>query len=209
MSTWYRGSLVHLSCKRNFWTVINPFRSFRWMTRKPYPCSLIDKGRGGSLLHCAPPISRSAEYRHAWADYLITMPDRMGSGFEYWGTLTYRNAEEMPSRHAKDITERRFKFFLGLINKNIYGNRWKRQRKGVWGAYCTELHMSGFPHHHFIMGGDGLRVNMRRLSMMDIWDKYFGIARIWDYKGQGAARYLTKYVTKGGVVDVFKGGLLN
>jgi hypothetical protein len=39
---------------------------------------------------------------------------------------------------------------------------------------------------------------------MDMWEDAFGgWVRITDYRGEAAAVYLTKYVTKGGLVDVF------
>jgi hypothetical protein len=140
-----------------------------------------------------------------WANFITAIPDKVGEPFEYWGHLTYRNAEEIPSRHAEDVTARRFAYFVGEINKIVYGKRWMREGNSVWGALATEKHLSGYPHHHFIMGGQGLRQSVRRLTLMDMWDELYGIARVRDYKGQAAARYITKYVTKGGIVDVFLG----
>jgi hypothetical protein len=78
----------------------------------------------------------------------------------------------------------------------------------VWGAIATEK-LLDYPHHHFVMGGDGLRMNLRRLDIMDMWETAFGgWARVQDYKGQAGARYIVKYVGKGGQVDVFAGSQL-
>ncbi len=145
------------------------------------------------------------DLRQAWAAYIVQLPNIVGAPFEYWATLTYRNAEEMPAHHAREITARRFGYFTQEINARLYGKRWKRTGKGVWGAIATELHKSGFPHHHVIMGGEGLRAGLRRLDIKDMWDHLFGIARVADYKGEAAARYITKYVCKGGIVDIFAG----
>ena len=143
--------------------------------------------------------------RQAWAEYLIGLPKIIGAPFEFWGTLTYKNAEEIPAHHAEDITSRRFKYYTGEINKRLYGKRWIRSGKSVWGAIATEKHLSGYPHHHFLMGGEGLRAGLRRLDLMDMWEHLFGYARVQDYKGSAAARYITKYVSKGGIVDVYAG----
>ena len=155
-----------------------------------------------------PTLSEPANLRQAWAEYIIRLPEIAGAPFEYWGHLTYKNAEEIPAHHAEDIVARRFRYFTGEINKRLYGKRWIRKGAGVWGAIATEKHISGYPHHHFIMGGEGLRAGLRRLEIKDMWGNLFGFARVWDYQGEAAARYITKYVTKGGQVDVFAGPAL-
>jgi hypothetical protein len=70
-------------------------------------------------------------------------------------------------------------------------------------VYATEK-IPDYPHHHFIMGGDGLRANLKRLEIMNMWEGYFGgWARVQDYRGEGCDRYLCKYVSKGGIMDVY------
>jgi hypothetical protein len=45
--------------------------------------------------------------------------------------------------------------------------------------------------------------NVRRLSMMDVWDELAGIARIRPVEHQDRVRkYVAKYVAKGGVIDI-------
>lgn len=155
-----------------------------------------------------PNLSEPVNLRQAWAEYIIGLPNVTGSPFEYWGTLTYKDHAEIPRGHVEDIVARRFRYFTGELNKRIYGKRFIRYGKGVWGAVATEK-LLDYPHHHFIMGGDGLRMNLRRLDLMDIWEEAFGgWARVQDYKGQAGARYIVKYVGKGGQVDVFAGTAL-
>lgn len=151
----------------------------------------------------APSIPEPQSIRQAWAEYIIRLPEIVGQPYEYWGTLTYRKAEEIPAHHAQDIVERRFRYFAKEINSRIYGKRWERNGKGIYGAIATEKHLSGYPHHHFIMGGAGLRAGIRRLDIMDLWEKLWGYARCQDYRGAAAARYITKYVSKGGAIDVY------
>lgn len=140
--------------------------------------------------------------RQAWMDYFARLPSIIGEPFEYVGHLTYRDHADIPRHHMAAIVERRFHSFTGELNRRVYGKRWIRTGSGVWGILATEK-IPDFVHHHFIMGGAGLRANLRRLDIMDMWEERHGIARITDYRGEAAVRYLTKYVTKGGQVDVF------
>lgn len=151
-----------------------------------------------------PTGSPPSTLRQAWMDYLARLPSIVGQPFEYVGHLTYRDHADIPRHHMEAITARRFHHFTAEINRRLYGKRWMRSGKGVWGAIATEK-IPDFPHHHFIMGGEGLRANLRRLDIMDMWEELHGIARVTDYRGEAAVRYLTKYVTKGGIVDVFAG----
>ncbi len=115
---------------------------------------------------------------------MLQLPLIIGGPYEYVGHFTYRDAEEIPTRHAEDIVRKRFAYFVGEVNKVVYGKRWMRKGLGVWGAMAIEKHLSGFPHHHAIIGGDGLRQGIKRVEMMNIWDEHFGIARVWDYRGE-------------------------
>lgn len=144
--------------------------------------------------------------RQEWMGYLVVLPTIIGKPYEYVGHLTYKDHADIPRHHMADIVERRFRYFVRQVNERVYGKRWMRQGKGVFGAIATEK-IPDFPHHHFIMGGEGLRANLRRLDIMDMWEQELqhGIARVTDYRGEAAARYLTKYVTKGGIVDIFAG----
>jgi hypothetical protein len=38
---------------------------------------------------------------------------------------------------------------------------------------------------------------------MDMWGALWGFARVRDYAGQAGARYIVKYINKGGIVDVY------
>jgi hypothetical protein len=145
--------------------------------------------------------------RQAWMDYLARLPSIVGEPFEYVGHLTYRDHADIPRHHMAAIVDRRFHHFTGEINRRVYGKRWMRTGSGVWGVIATEK-IPDFVHHHFIMGGAGLRANLRRLDIMDMWEELHGIARITDYRGEAAVRYLTKYVTKGGLVDVYSGAAI-
>lgn len=150
----------------------------------------------------SPGIPRSTLYQ-AWTQYTISLPEIVGKPYEYWGSLTYKDHAEIPVHHMEGIVSRRFRFFMSEVNKRIYGKRWIRTGKGVWGVYATEK-IPDYPHHHFLMGGEGLRANLKRLEIMNMWEGFFGgWARVQDYRGEGNARYLCKYVSKGGIMDIF------
>lgn len=151
-----------------------------------------------------PTVSEPANTRQAWMSYVLALPQVIGRPYEYVLHLTYRDHAEIPRQHQADITARRFRYFIGEVNREIYGNRWIRRGDGIFGAVATEK-IPDFPHHHAIVGGEGLRKGIRRLDLMDMWAELYGIARCSDYRGESAARYLCKYVTKGGLVDVFAG----
>ena len=142
--------------------------------------------------------------RQEWGGYIQSVPSLLGKPYEYVGHLTYQDHADIPRHHQADILARRFNYFVRQINERLYGKRWMRQGKGVFGAMAIEK-VPDFPHHHFIMGGEGLRAGLRRLDIMDMWEQELqhGIARITDYRGEAAARYLVKYITKGSIVDVF------
>lgn len=152
----------------------------------------------------SPNLPSPANPRQVWAEYILRLPQVIGLPYEYVAHFTYRDHSEIPRAHQADITAKRFRYFLGEINRRLYGKRWIRKGQGVFGAIATEK-IPDFPHHHAILGGQGLRAGLRRLEIMDMWDGLFGIARVTDYRGDAAAGYLVKYVTKGGIVDVFAG----
>lgn len=107
--------------------------------------------------------------KRTWQDYLFQLPEIIGGRYEYVGHFTYRDAEEIPPRHAEDVVRKRFAYFVGEVNKVDYGKRWMRKGKGTWGAMAIEKHLSGYPHHHAIICGDGLREGIKRVEMMNIW----------------------------------------
>jgi hypothetical protein len=151
----------------------------------------------------SPNVSQPKTLRQAWEKYISCLPEIMGQPYEYFGSFTYRDAEEIPSRHAEDIVRKRFSWFLVNVNEAIYGRRWKRQSKGVWGVMATEKHLSGYPHHHAIVGGENLRAQMKYVEMEDIWRNLYGIAKVRNYRGKSADKYMCKYVSKGGIVEPF------
>jgi len=95
---------------------------------------------------------------------------------------------------------------MSKLNRQLYGPRWyKKAHGGIPWARGLEYQRRDVIHFHALF----LNVKgLRRLSCMDLWNEIAGIARIEAVKdGLAARRYLTKYVSKEGEIDM--GGALS
>jgi len=126
----------------------------------------------------------------------------------YWySTLTFKN--EVTQGRA----EKQFKRWIRFINECLYGRRYRNKGTGVSWVKAIELQRRGVLHFHVLIGGDVWR--LRRFTFMDLWreggysstGKRFqanGFAKIEKYNRKlGARHYLSKYVIKGGELDIF------
>lgn len=141
-----------------------------------------------------------AEYRN---HPKVRLRDQWGKFVERWPwewfiTLTFKD-DAHPERAFK-----LFKVWKNRLNKLIFGPRWhKRPPFGVTWIVAFELQKSGRVHLHALMSGVG---QTRRLDAMDDWyslDELAGFPRIWPVANNCAvSRYVTKYVTKGGDIEL-------
>lgn len=116
--------------------------------------------------------------------------------FAWYGHLTFKD-----HIHPEEANKR-FQRWLRKINEHLFGKRYRRYGEGVYCFRALEWQKRGVIHFHFLMGGGVER--LRRLTYMDLWAAKNGWARIYPYDpDQGAARYVSKYVAKGGEVDPF------
>jgi len=127
--------------------------------------------------------------------------------YHWYTTLTFKN--EVTQGRA----EKQFKRFVRLINESLYGRRYRNKGTGVSWVKAVERQRRGVIHFHALVGGEVWR--LRRFTFMDVWregaffsnGKRFqanGFAKIEKYKPKlGARHYLSKYVTKGGELDIF------
>lgn len=116
--------------------------------------------------------------------------------FDWYLTLTFR--EEVHPEQA----DRRYNRFLRQINESLFGRRFREKGQGIYHVRAIEYQRRGVLHFHSLMGGGVWK--LRRLSYMDLWYSENGIARIEPYNPNlGARSYLSKYVSKGGEVDIF------
>ena len=118
----------------------------------------------------------------------------------------------MTFRHPvhPEAADKRFRVWVSLINRELYGVRWARHGDGIWWARALEWQRRDVVHYHALLGGAGLDA-LRRLSWMDAWTELAGWARIEPPRAGDAVRgYVSKYVVKddaGGELDL--GGRLS
>jgi len=127
--------------------------------------------------------------------------------YHWYATLTFKN--EVSQGRA----ERQFYRWVRIANEMLYGKRYRVKGLGVSWIKAIERQRRGILHIHALIGGDIWR--LRRFTFMDLWreggffdnGKRFypnGFAKIVKYDSKlGAKYYLSKYVTKGGELDIF------
>jgi len=122
--------------------------------------------------------------------------------YHWYVTLTFKNAV------TNTRANKQFHRYIRRINETLFGKRYRDHGLGVPYINARERQFRGIPHFHSLIGGDVYK--LKRLSYMDLWDKgdgrkfnANGYARIWPYdKEKGAKVYCSKYITKGGEIDV-------
>jgi hypothetical protein len=120
--------------------------------------------------------------------------------WEWFCTLTFVEARVHPERADKC-----FRVWIAKLNEQVFGRRWQRRGQGVLWARGVEFQRRGSLHFHVLVARVG---NVRRLSLMDEWAQLGGWARIRPVSRQDLVRrYVSKYVTKGGEIDIGGPGL--
>lgn len=141
--------------------------------------------------------------RRAWADLLMRQP------WHWFATLTFRVDHEGPRGGVhEERAKKSFRFWLSQLNRELFGPNWHKRKHAqggcVW-ALGQELHKSGRIHFHALVAAPHVDLNSvaRRLTWMDAWYLSSGIARIEPPASQAdVAGYVSKYVVKGGQVDL-------
>ena len=132
----------------------------------------------------------------SWADWL--KDDRWN--WQHFVSITFK----------KDIhpeqANKYFKRWIKKINQGIYGERFRRHGHGITWVMGLEYQRRGVIHFHALFSG-----------LPDWWDRYWA-AVVWESLAEncgwirikpyrvGAPRYVSKYISKGGELDVFVGG---
>jgi len=142
-------------------------------------------------------LPKKQTLQDAWVEFI--------EGFEpyhWYVTLTFKNAV------TNTRANKQFHRYMRRINEALFGKRFREKGLGLPYVNARERQLRGNPHFHTLIGGDVWR--LRRLSYMDLWEKgegrkfnANGFARIWPYdKEQGAKVYVSKYILKGGEIDI-------
>ena len=129
--------------------------------------------------------------RQAWVEYLGQWV------WDWFCTLTFRKELVHPEAAGKAS-----RFWIAKINRRLYGSRWYKKGEGISWVRALEMQRRNVPHYHMLVRGAGVN-ELLRLYWMDEWEKIAGYARIERPRDANAVReYCTKYVIKGGEIDI-------
>lgn len=165
-------------------------------TVKTYELSSKKLKRGdNTALFC---LSGSEIRRRAAKGYADFLEDPRWS-WQWYITLTF-TAEIHPEQANKY-----FYRWIRKINEIAYGKHYRKHGGGVTWVRGLEFQRRGVIHFHALISG--IPEDFNRLSAMILWEdtgKKCGFARIYPYK-EGACSYISKYVSKGGELDIWVG----
>jgi hypothetical protein len=114
--------------------------------------------------------------------------------WEWFCTLTFRH-DVHPEAAAK-----RFDGFASRMNRALYGPRWHKHGQGVYWVRALEYQDRGIIHFHAVIAG---AAGEQPSTWEQVWDDLAGLAEIEPIRDMTAVlRYLTKYVHRGGELDV-------
>jgi len=148
----------------------------------------ISEGKSQAGFQGAKPPENRLLLSEAWLSFLSRWR------WEWIAHLTFR--EDVHPEAADKV----FRVWLSKLNRELFGKRWYKRGQGVVWVRGLERQRRGVIHFHSLLAGVG---DARRLTWMDEWNKLAGFARIWPVASQRqAVQYVTKYVVKGGEVDI-------
>lgn len=162
------------------------------------PDSGGDGGIHGDVLCPVRPADLVAE---GWAEFLGRVP------WQLFGTHTFRvhHAGRTGGVHPEKAAKA-FRWWVQRINAELYGRHWgRRWHRGLQWAVGQEFHKDGRLHLHSVIAaptGDLYRL-VRFSEWHELWRTEFGNNRLERPRSrEDVSRYLAKYVSKDGEVDV-------
>jgi len=140
------------------------------------------------------------DLKDAWINFI-----KRYEPYTWYVTLTFKEPKHPES------ADKAFFRWIRHINECLYGRRYREKKKGVTYIKCMEYQKRDVIHFHCLIGDPNL-YKLKRLDFMKAWeyDCYRskklvnGFARIAEYNAaRGAVSYCSKYVLKGGEIDVY------
>jgi hypothetical protein len=137
----------------------------------------------------------------AWTNYVV--------GFAHWSTFLTLTFEQADRTHSVTQTEAHFKFrrLVQVLNNDLYGHHYTRIVGHSYFAYALafENHKSGLLHMHALLDNRTNWSLIKRYWQGDKRPYHMGIADIKRVDDLGkSAKYICKYVTKGGEIVLHK-----
>ena len=95
---------------------------------------------------------------------------------------------------------RRYGFIVQQVNRNLFGNNWRRQGNGISHVYAVEPQQRGVPHIHAVWDQEFVPYDL----IHSIANRISGYAWIEPVTSDsGVGHYVTKYAVKNGSVFVY------
>jgi len=140
------------------------------------------------------------DVHQAWMNFIKSFEP-----FQWYVTLTFKEP-----RHP-EACNKAFYRWIRHINQCLYGRRYREKQKGVTWIKAIEYQRREVVHFHCLVGSPEL-YKLKRLDFMKVWESdctniqeiINGYARIYKYDhNRGAINYCSKYVLKGGEIDLY------
>jgi len=140
------------------------------------------------------------DLKEAWVEFI-----KRYEPYTWYVTLTFKEPKHPES------ADKAFFRWIRYINESLYGRRYREKKKGVTYIKCMEYQKRDVIHFHCLIGDPHL-YKLKRLDFMKAWEcgchhnnkLVNGFARIFKYDvARGAVNYCSKYVLKGGEIDVY------
>jgi hypothetical protein len=132
--------------------------------------------------------------------------------WDWFCTFTFRDKPLQPGervavrpRWHAEAADKLFRLWVGELNRSLYGRRWYlHPEAGVYWVRALEWQKREVLHYHALLGDvTDLNSSAKRLYWMDRWNELAGFAKIEVPRKRGfVAAYVSKYVAKGGEIDV-------
>lgn len=177
---------------------------------------MSSEGRGHKQLADQPELYGVADTQvhDAWTELLKRYPAHC------FATLTFRRERYFTDKSGNvqainrtghngsvhpEMAGKAFRLLVSRINRRIYGAGWHRKpHAGCQWAYGQEFHKDGRLHLHALLSAptDDLNQLISRYEFHEWWYREFGRNQIEQPRSQAeVASYVSKYVTKGGVIE--------
>jgi hypothetical protein len=136
-------------------------------------------------------ITHPTELQKGYIDLLIRYP------WVWFFTLTFHRPVH------PEQADKRFYRWIRPINEDVYGKRFRDKGLGVLWTKAIELQKREVIHFHGLLGPENLS-KFNHFEYMNLWyNQGNGFARIYPYDSEKVLWYVSKYVIKGGEIDIF------
>ncbi len=115
--------------------------------------------------------------------------------WEWFATYTFAR-----STHP-EAASKAFRVWVNMVNCELYGRNWARRGEGMGWVRGLEWQRRDVVHYHALVCG--VRGALRKRAE-HLWEEKLslGFCRIYPAVHEAACAYISKYVVKGGEIDI-------